>query len=649
MSRKRKLSATVEDIKSSVDNEDDESPYYFDDQYVFDEADGSHTENNHSVDTAESTVTQPTTDDDMNPYYAMGEVPSDEDTASVQPTTGDDENPYYAVGEVPTDSGSDGSNTTGLGDITEDGRNPYAVGEVTRDIIPNAPKNKANRILGKMYMFRDSQKIWTKYGWKCEHRKRKNKCLKCETTGCGCGLRKRCEKHSFATTNSGSMNMWDFEANRKAGVDPYVESPYSRKIGTFVCVRITCKQKCVHRWTASLMKFTAGDRCPFCSHHKVCACNSLHGLFPQVAAQLRSDEYNNEVDTTLISPKSNRKFIFVCEKTNCEKGCLHRIVSSPCNKIEYGCPYCSRSRCCPCNSVQGKFPHIAAQVMADAEGNHMELDKISPYSSKRFIFICDETNCERKCLHQWEASMSNRVNGSGCPFCSQTYKTVCECNSLSRKYPTQMKDWDYTKNTVDPKKLSPGSSIQCNWNCHVCHFEWRTQPKERTKFLGSGCPECALKRTSSKGERMIEQFLLERNIRFEREKREVGMKWKSQLRFDFKVEDKYAIEFDGQFHFRNATPYLREWKKTRHADIAKNEFCLRNHIPLLRISYTTMRNIPGIIQSFLDECSIFERVGPVDYEKKYGKPYLFVLSDSGIYEQLQKDNEAADAELSASK
>ena len=80
------------------------------------------------------------------------------------------------------------------------------------------------------------------------------------------------------------------------------------------------------------------------------------------------------------------------------------------------------------------------------------------------------------------------------------------------------------------------------------------------------------------------------------------------LRFDFIIahgEQTLVIEYDGEQHFRpvrfggmseeNAKERL---EKTQRYDNLKNEYCLKQGYPLLRISYKEFGNIPQLVTAF---------------------------------------------------
>lgn len=98
---------------------------------------------------------------------------------------------------------------------------------------------------------------------------------------------------------------------------------------------------------------------------------------------------------------------------------------------------------------------------------------------------------------------------------------------------------------------------------------------------------------TSQGEYQIEKLLKENNFIFVKEKTFDDCVNKIKLRFDFYVNNLYIIEFDGRQHFES----IPEWggekglSETQYRDSIKNNYCLANNIPLIRIPYTHLDNL----------------------------------------------------------
>jgi len=93
--------------------------------------------------------------------------------------------------------------------------------------------------------------------------------------------------------------------------------------------------------------------------------------------------------------------------------------------------------------------------------------------------------CERN--HEWIASVNDRNNGSGCPYCSGN--KVCVDNCLSTTNPEISKEWNLVRNMgLTPDKVTPYANKKVWWKCKNGH-EWKAQISNRSN--GSGCPKCS--------------------------------------------------------------------------------------------------------------------------------------------------------------
>lgn len=100
----------------------------------------------------------------------------------------------------------------------------------------------------------------------------------------------------------------------------------------------------------------------------------------------------------------------------------------------------------------------------------------------------------------------------------------------------------------------------------------------------------------SVGELKINQLLTENNIPFIQEKKFdscISPKG-NPLRFDFYVNNKYLIEYDGEQHFLEVPNNIytkEELEKIKEYDKIKNQWCEKNNIPLIRINYTQLHKL----------------------------------------------------------
>jgi DNA-directed RNA polymerase subunit RPC12/RpoP len=90
--------------------------------------------------------------------------------------------------------------------------------------------------------------------------------------------------------------------------------------------------------------------------------------------------------------------------------------------------------------------------------------------------------------HEWEAVISSRNEGKGCPYCS--HQKVSLESSLYTKRPDLIKEWNIGKNKdLTPKDVNAYSRKKVWWKCEKGH-EWETSVGQRAN-LNSGCPYCS--------------------------------------------------------------------------------------------------------------------------------------------------------------
>lgn len=90
----------------------------------------------------------------------------------------------------------------------------------------------------------------------------------------------------------------------------------------------------------------------------------------------------------------------------------------------------------------------------------------------------------------------------------------------------------------------------------------------------------------SKGQNRIAQLLNENNISFVTEKTFENFYYdnsKGKPRFDFFINNSYLIEFDGIQHFKSIDFFNISLEEQQKRDSIKNNWCLQNNLPLIRI------------------------------------------------------------------
>lgn len=132
---------------------------------------------------------------------------------------------------------------------------------------------------------------------------------------------------------------------------------------------------------------------------------------------------------------------------------------------------------------------------------------------------------------------------------------------------------------------------------YKCPFGHITSTTYDSFLHGTLCSDCS----QSNGELATKLYLEKLKLKFTPEIKFEQCKNERYLPFDFYVNDQFIIEFDGIQHFKSIDFFGGEeaLKKRKLHDKIKTNFCFDYHIPLLRISYDCIKDIPTLIDNFI--------------------------------------------------
>ncbi len=148
-----------------------------------------------------------------------------------------------------------------------------------------------------------------------------------------------------------------------------------------------------------------------------------------------------------------------------------------------GCPYCTNRLLRPDASLSYRFPDLALEWHPTLNGN-IRPDKILAGTAKKAWWRCSLVE-----LHEWQASVVNRIRGRGCPYCAG--RRVDESNSLATTDPELAKEWHPKKNgSFRPDNLTRSANRRIWWRCSKnARHEWDAVLASRA--AGASCPFCA--------------------------------------------------------------------------------------------------------------------------------------------------------------
>ena len=272
--------------------------------------------------------------------------------------------------------------------------------------------------------------------------------------------------NDLATVRPDLVEDWNYEKN--IGIEPHEYLAGSNKKIWWRC------SICSYEWETTISNRSRGNGCPKCAGKIVTEQTSLSALHPELIQEWAYD-MNHEMRPEDFLSGSEKKVWWRCSKGHVwNASIVHRVNGN-------GCPYCGNKIVLRgFNDLATTYPELALEW--DTVKNTIAPDQVLSGSNKKVWWKCKKG-------HSWEAAISNRIRGTGCPYCNGKKVDVGK-NDLQTVYPLLAAEWNYEKNGESkPSDYLPGSNKKVWWKCNDCGGEWNAVIGSRVR--GRGCPYCA--------------------------------------------------------------------------------------------------------------------------------------------------------------
>jgi len=363
----------------------------------------------------------------------------------------------------------------------------------------------------------------------------------------------------YLIENPDLMAEWDWEKNSEIGLNPNTLTAGSNKKAWWICAHN-------HSWLATIYHRSSKQKCPYCSNKKVTIGeNDIQTLFPKLFNEWNYKRNLNISPSDLVIG-SSKVVWWECSK------CFLEWKSSIRSRTQKGtgCPNCAKKiRVASLTISYIKKNGTITNPLLLKEWNYQKNNGLTPEqftpSSNRKVWW----NCS-KCHHEWEAKISNRNFGRGCPCCSN--KTVVQGkNDLATTNPELSKEWHPTKNLpLTPHDVTIGSGKKVWWICINSH-EYLASIMHRGH--GTNCPICNSGKQTSFAEQAIFYYI--KQIYPDAINRCLDI-LDNKFELDIYIPSiRVALEYDGSF-----------WhKKTKSGDRERRKYqlCKSKGIILFRI------------------------------------------------------------------
>lgn len=178
-----------------------------------------------------------------------------------------------------------------------------------------------------------------------------------------------------------------------------------------------------------------------------------------------------------VTAGSSRKVWWICDNGHEWETSIHHRCSRG-----HNCPYCSGQRVCKDNCLRTVNPKLAREWHPTMNAPLTPGD-VRPGSRTKVWWLCGKG-------HEWATPISNRSQGTGCPYCAGTRPS--KDNNLQTLNPTMAGEWHPTRNApLTPKDVTRSCNKKVWWVCGKGH-EYEASLNNRSR--GEGCPYCVGKK-----------------------------------------------------------------------------------------------------------------------------------------------------------
>lgn len=255
--------------------------------------------------------------------------------------------------------------------------------------------------------------------------------------------------------------------------------------------------------------------------------------------------------------------------------------------------YHNQRQCKDCSYIHPKYQDVK---------DFIESESRCKLISKEYINSKEEILLKCGCSELFTVTFSEFKNRNKrkCNTCS--HKNSAEKRRVPYKeiknFIEQEKNGGFKLLTLESDYINSRSplSLQC-----LCGEEYDANWNYFRKNLNK-CPSCSPK---SKGEECVILYLSKMKIKYKKEKKFKDCRSYNLLPFDFYINRKIIVEYDGTPHF--SPKFSGEtFESTKINDKIKNQYCIENNIPLIRIPYWEFNNIESILENTLIHFGLIE-------------------------------------------
>lgn len=293
-------------------------------------------------------------------------------------------------------------------------------------------------------------------------------------------------------------------------------------------------------------------------------------------SQMKLINENIEILTTY--EKDNIKVLCKCKK------CGFEWWSSPSNLLQHkGCKQCHF------DNMRKDRLKSHEQFVAEIYEKNKDIEILSKYNGAKNKIEC-------KCLIHNEKFFINASHLlKGQTSCKQCVQNKSHLTNL-KSHDQFVQELIIINPDIELIGEYDGVKTPICVKCLKCGHSW--SPVPNSLLHGYGCPQCRI----SKGEKQVEKYLIQNNIKYEHIKKFPDLRNIKPLSYDFYLPSyNLLIEYQGQFHDGSTSIAPREKYLDRQQknDRIKKDYAQKNDYNLLEIWYYDFDNIEVILDEYL--------------------------------------------------
>ena len=203
--------------------------------------------------------------------------------------------------------------------------------------------------------------------------------------------------------------------------------------------------------------------------------NDLQTRSPELAADWHPSK-NGELMPYMVACSSDKTVWW-----RCENGHEWKAIVGNRFRLHSGCPYCAGQRAIKgVNDLATINPELLLEWNYEKNGA-LNPEDVAKSSGRKIWWKCKKG-------HEWQASVSHRSAGQGCPYCSG-HRVLKGFNDLATVNSELASEWHPIKNdSLKPEDVTQNSNRKVWW-LGKCGHEWQAIINNRSK--GRGCPYCS--------------------------------------------------------------------------------------------------------------------------------------------------------------